>query len=244
MRLIFFFIFFCNLLVSLNAQSLTGTRGLVKAPTARMYPDNTLVLGAAYIPPGVFKRTYGRYKGAVTGNAGLNTFVTVNLLPFVEVMFRYSHEFNMKVTPATGYFPDRMFTGRVRIFNEKGIRPALLIGLQDVTAAFDLTCVGCSNYSAAYIVTSKEISYKGYRVDASLGYSGDFAGLKAKDFKGIFGGIELFTPYTENVSLLLDYDSQFMNLGINGYFFKRLHLTLGLIDIDKYTWILAYRYQI
>ena len=88
MRRIIVFGLLLMLGVGLQAQSLTGTRGLMKAPTARMYPDNTLVLGAAYIPSGIFKRTYGQYQGVVTGNAGLNTFVTVNFLPFVEVMFR------------------------------------------------------------------------------------------------------------------------------------------------------------
>ena len=59
------------------AQSTTGTRGLVKAPTARMFEDGTLALGAAYIPPGYHKRTHGARKGDLTGNASLNTFVTV-----------------------------------------------------------------------------------------------------------------------------------------------------------------------
>ena len=36
----------------INAQSITGTRGLVKAPTARMFEDGTISLGAAFIPPG------------------------------------------------------------------------------------------------------------------------------------------------------------------------------------------------
>ena len=244
MRRIIVFGLLLMLGVGLQAQSLTGTRGLMKAPAARMYPDNTLVLGASYIPSGIFKRTYGQYQGVVTGNAGLNTFVTVNFLPFVEVMFRYSHEYNMKVQPTNRYFPDRMFTARVRLIDEQGNRPAVLVGLQDVSAAFDLTCKGCSNYSAAYVVTSKEFAYRGYRVDASLGYSGDFKGMEAKDFRGLFGGVEVFTPYAENMSFLWDYDSQFMNVGINCYFFKRFHVTLGLLDMSKYTWILAYRYQI
>ena len=244
MRRIYIIVFLFSIGFAVNAQSLTGTRGLMKTPTARMYPDNTLVLGAAYVPSGIFKRTYGEYQGVVTGNSGLNTFVTVNFLPFVEVMFRYSHEYNMKVQPTNRYFPDRMFTARVRLMDEQGNRPSLLVGLQDVSAAFDLTCKGCANYSAAYLVASKEIAYGGYRVDASFGFSGDFRGMVAKDFRGFFGGVEVFTPYAENMSLLWDYDSQFMNIGINGYFLKRFHVTLGLLDMSKYTWILAYRYQI
>ena len=122
-----------------SAQSLTGTRGLVKMPTGRMYPDNTLVVGAGYVPPGIFKKTNGPYWGQASGNAGLNTFVTANILPFVEVMFRYSHEFNMQSNPLTQYFPDRMFTVRVQGLSETKYLPAIVFGMQDVTGAFDLS---------------------------------------------------------------------------------------------------------
>jgi hypothetical protein len=88
-----------------NAQSTTGTRGLVKAPTARMFEDGTLSLGAAFIPPGYHKRTFGAKKGDIVPNAGLNTFVTVNLFPFMEVMFRYSHELNL---PSITLLPKRL----------------------------------------------------------------------------------------------------------------------------------------
>jgi hypothetical protein len=104
---------------SINAQSLTGTRGLIKAPTARMYESGTLAIGMGYVPSKFFKRTYGKYQGQRTGNAGLNTFVTVNLTSFIEVMFRYSHELNMQVKPTQNYFPDRMFTARFKFFEEK-----------------------------------------------------------------------------------------------------------------------------
>ena len=83
-----------------------------------MFEDGTLAIGAAFIPPGYYKRTFGTKKGDIVPNAGLNTFVTVNLFPFMEVMFRYSHELNQPVTPVTKYFPDRMFTARFKLLNE------------------------------------------------------------------------------------------------------------------------------
>lgn len=101
------------------SQSLTGTAGLIKIPTGEMYPDKTFSLGATYIPKGYYKRTYGELKGKITENAGSATFVTLNLLPSIEVMFRYTHEFGLKVNPTTQYFPDRMFTVRWQLFKEK-----------------------------------------------------------------------------------------------------------------------------
>ena len=235
-------ILFLGLVFTASAQSLTGTRGLVKIPTGRMYPDNTLVVGAGYVPPGIFKKTYGPYWGQASGNAGLNTFVTANILPFVEVMFRYSHEFNMQSNPLTQYFPDRMFTVRVQGLKETKYVPAIVFGLQDVSAAFDLS-VGGPSYSATYFVGTKNFELGDYSVDTSLGYSFDFRGIPARDFNGLFGGVEVFTPYVDHMSLMWEHDSQYMNVGVNGYFWKRLHVTVGLMRMKQAMWVLAYRYQ-
>lgn len=99
-------------------QSLTGTTGLIKIPTGEFYPDKTFSLGATYIPKGYYKRTYGPFQGQLTENADSATFVSLNLLPSIEVMFRFTHEFGLKVNPTTGYFPDRMFTVRWQLFKE------------------------------------------------------------------------------------------------------------------------------
>ena len=224
------------------AQSLTGTRGLVKIPTGRMYPDNTLVVGAGYVPPGIFKRTAGEGMGYASGNAGLNTFVTANILPFVEVMFRYSHELNMQSNPLTQYFPDRMFTVRVQGLKETKYLPSIVLGLQDVTSAFDLSS-NLHSFSATYFVGTKNFKLGDYSLDTSLGYSFDFRGIPARDFRGLFGGVEVFTPYADHMSLMWEHDSQYMNVGVNGYFWKRLHVTVGLMRMRQAMWVLAYRYQ-
>ena len=228
----------------INAQSTTGTRGLVKAPTARMFEDGTLSLGAAFIPPGYHKRTFGAKKGDVIPNAGLNTFVTVNLFPFMEVMFRYTHELNMPVSPFTQYFPDRMFSARFKLLNETEKWPAVVLGLQDVTAAFDASCLGCSNFSSTYLVASKSLSFKEFNLDASLGYGGGLGDVIAKEFVGIFGGVEITTPYLEDAQLLIDYDATYINIGVQKLFFKKLHTMVSYYpNYQKVGWVLAYRYK-
>ena len=59
--------------LGISAQSLTGTRGLIKAPTARMYDSGTLAIGMGYVPAKFYKRTYGEFQGIRTGSPGLNT---------------------------------------------------------------------------------------------------------------------------------------------------------------------------
>jgi hypothetical protein len=66
--------FFFLLVTACLAQSLSGTYGLVRAPSAEMNPDRTFVLGATYIPVGFHQRTYGASQGQITPNPGSSTF--------------------------------------------------------------------------------------------------------------------------------------------------------------------------
>lgn len=232
-----------------NAQSLTGTRGLIKAPTARMYESGTLSIGMGYVPAKFFKRTYNHFygleqlQGYRTGNAGLNTFITVNLTSFMEVMFRYSHELNMEVNPQTTYFPDRMFTARFKLIEENKNKPAIVLGLQDISSITETTCESCSNFTATYLVGSKAFQFKDFLIDFSLGYAADLKKLPAKDFKGLFGGLELKYSEFDKAQLLIDYDTNSINIGLQAYLFNRIHTVLGLMDFEP-MFILAYRYKI
>ena len=86
------------------------------------------------------------------------TFVTVTFLPFVEVMFRYTHELNMRVNPQTRYYPDRMFAGRIRLTKESKYIPAIVVGANDFTKALGLSTAS-TNYSATYVVGTKSFKY-------------------------------------------------------------------------------------
>ena len=238
------FLFGIILCIALNSfsQSTTGTRGLVKAPTARMFEDGTLSIGAAFIPPGYHKRTFGEKKGEIVPNAGLNTFVTVNLFPFMEVMFRYTHESNLLVRPYTGYFPDRMFTARFKVLNESEKQPAIVIGLQDVTAAFDISCKDCSNFSSTYVVASKQFFFKEIKIDASIGYGGGLGNLKVKEFDGFFGGVQISPPNFYDAQILVDYDATYLNIGVQKQLFNRIQTMVSYYpNYQKIGWVLAYR---
>ena len=60
--------------LGLYGQSLSGTSGLIRIPTANMYPDKTLAIGVTYIPQGYFKRTFGQHRGKPAPNPGSATF--------------------------------------------------------------------------------------------------------------------------------------------------------------------------
>ena len=161
----------------------------------------------------------------------------------MEIMFRYTHELNMEVNPETKYFPDRMFTARFKLFEEKGNRPAILLGLQDISAITETTCETCSNFTATYLVGSKLFNYKDFSFDVSFGYAADLIKLPAKDFKGFFGGVEMKYDEFDKAQLLIDFDTTSLNFGLQGYLFNRIHTVIGLMDFEP-MFILAYRYKI
>ena len=221
-------------------QSVTGTSGLIHIPSARMLEDGQLVLGAAYIPTGYFSRTYNPNRENIKINPGLNTYITYGILPFVEVMFRYTHELNMPVNIGTRYFPDRMFGFRVRLLNEKKYSPALVIGLQDASAILADTCFGCSNYSATYLVSSKNFLTDFGNIDISIGYAFDLLELKSKDYKGVFGGA-MFTPnFYDLISFSIEHNSKGINSGLKWNPFKPINLMIGVWDLKKPTFSFNY----
>lgn len=222
-----------------SAQSVTGTSGLIHIPSARMLEDGQFVLGAAYIPKPYFQ-IYDRRI-----NPGLTTYITVGFLPFIEVMFRYTHELNVPVNPETRYFPDRMFTIRGRLLKEKKYLPAIVLGLQDASAIFGDTCLVCSNYSATYFVGSKNFKTEFGDFDLSLGYAFDLLELKSldtarKDYKGVFGGISYSPNFYNNATILFEHNSKGINTGISLTTFSRFNLMLGIWNLDKPTFSFNY----
>jgi hypothetical protein len=199
-----------------------------------MLEDGQLVLGAAYIPKPYFQRYDRRI------NPGLNTYFTYGILPFIEIMFRYTHELNLRVNPITEYFPDRMLSLRVRVLNEKKNLPAIVFGLQDASAVSGNTCLNCTNYSATYFVGSKNIKTGFGNFDLSIGYAFDFKELKAKDFKGVFGGISFSPNFYNNASILFEHNSKGINAGINMIVLSRFNLMLGIWNLDKPTFSFNY----
>ena len=221
------------------AQSTSGTRGLVHSPTAELFPDKTFILGASYVPKPYFQRFNRRV------NPGMPSYLNLTLFPFMEVMFRYTHELNMKVNPDTKYFPDRMMTFRFRLLKERKIRPALVLGLQDITGLLDLSLDAAKNYAALYLVSTKSFKVNKLLLKSTLGYGFDIeTGSLKEDIKGVFGGIELAHEKLPNTSFMLEHDSYHPIMGVSHLFFERFHVMMGLWDLNKLTWGLNYRHPL
>lgn len=216
-----------------TSQATSGMSGLIHVPSARMLDDGQLVLGAAYIPKPYFFR-YGR-----NVNPGLNTYITYGILPFIEIMFRYTHELNLPVNPQTKYFPDRMLGFRVRIIKEKKYLPAVVIGFHDPSSLIG-TIPAATNYATSYFVFSKKLMFDFGLLDFTFGYSKDFFDLRYKDFEGLFGGFEFKPTFSKNISLNIENNSKGYNIGIKLNTFTRFNLMFGLWRLEKPTFSFNY----
>ena len=217
-------------------QSVTGTSGLIHIPSARMFEDGQLVLGAAYIPKPYF------YRWGVNENPGLTSYITYQILPFVELMFRYTHELNTPVNVETLYFPDRMFSIRFKLAKEKKYIPAIVFGVHDFSKLTGLSSRSSLNsmYAATYFVTSKKIDFKHFSIDTSLGYAFDFLDLETKDYVGVFGGFSFSPNFYDLISFSIEYNSKVINSGIKWNPFKPINLMIGVWDLSKPTFSFNY----
>lgn len=219
---------------SLKGQSVSGTAGLFHIPSAMMFPEKTFIIGASYIPKPYFQRSGRRL------NPGMPTYLNITLFPFMEVMFRYTHELNMRVNPTTKYYPDRMMTFRFKVLKEKKWIPAIVLGFQDITKAIGISSTKANNYSASYIVGTKGYNFNTLSIYSTLGYAYDLKNLQSEDYKGIFGGIEVTHKSLPLTSLILEHNSKQPIFGIRHFFIDRFQLMLGVWDFKKLTINLSY----
>lgn len=214
-------------------QSVTGTSGLIHIPSARMLEDGQLVLGAAYIPKPYFTSTAGLYRFQNKAS-GLNTYLTYGILPFVEVMFRYTHEIGAKVNVNTNYFPDRMFSLRIRLLNEGKIKPCLTIGFEDISSIIG-THPTAKFFVGNYIVGNKTFKSKYGFIDIVLGRSFDLKNHKSKQYEDFFYGLSLQPNSFQNFKYIIEYNSRIFHTGIKWRPLKPVNLMFGLWDLSKPT---------
>lgn len=129
-----------------------GATGLIDMPSAQVQPDGELSL--SYSQFGPIRRTT----------------LSFQLSPRASASFRFLgiHDWNDEFCPprcggANAFDPyyDRSFDFRYQIFTESGLRPAVLVGMQDFA--------GTGILSGEYLVATKTIA-PGLKVTAGLGW--------------------------------------------------------------------------
>ena len=223
----------------LSAQSLTGTNGLFKIPSAYVAPDGQSYVGASFYPKG-----YYEYLNAGSRYTGMPTFITLSMYERVEIMFRYTHQLGHEVNPQTQYFPDRMFTLRYNALKEGKNHPAITIGLHDVSEALGGT-TATPWFLSTYLVASKSFESKLLTVSPTIGYAYDvFGASRPMIFDGVFAGVELTANWFPYITAVAEYDSSIFNVALKTTVLGHLHFAVGLLDMQALSGFFTYRFNL
>jgi hypothetical protein len=223
----------------LSAQSLTGTNGLFKIPSAYVAPDGQSYIGASIYPKG-----YYELYNAGNRFTGMPTFITLSLYDRVEIMFRYTHQLGHEVNPQTQYFPDRMFTLRYNALKEGKYHPAITAGLHDVSEALGGT-TATPWFLSTYLVASKSFHSNSFTVSPTIGYAYDiFGASRPMIFDGVFAGVEITASQFPYISAVAEYDSSIFNVALKTTVLGHLHFAVGLLDMQALSGFVTYRFNL
>lgn len=199
---------FCMCLPLLSfTQTVYGTTGLVKTPTAYTLKSGEVAIGYVQFAD-LFKKKYGdesfRQWTAHANIGFMSTFeagirvVGVPKVPVFDSNLPYE------------YYIDRIVNVKFAFLHERTILPQFAIGIQDA--------IGTRIFNATYLVASKKIAFsKVVACKLSLGY-----GKKLIEYifdtpdnyrlLGFFGGVEV--DMMHRVALMIEYDSKKINAGV------------------------------
>lgn len=219
--------------------------GVISIPSARLYANREILIGTTFVPPGYFKRTSGYLKGEITPNAGLNSFVSLNFFPFLDVMFRYSTELNVPISPKTKYFPDRMFAIKLRLIKESKMIPEIAVGLHDFSKSLGISSGENPIFTSQYVVLTKKIILSRFSVDLTLGKGFDSFLMESNEFKGLFGGVLFNLNNQKNLQFGTDLNDNLVTSGIKFTPLPNLTITGNYhFKYSKFGWILVLRKEL
>jgi hypothetical protein len=176
--------------------SLSGSTGLWFVPAAAVEPYGHFTLGADWVD-----RKYRQKYPQFSGKGTMAEYLTFGALPRLEITLRLTNQegklgiqrYNFPVNGATssGWNVDKEVSAQYLLWNEKGNRPAVLLGAQDFAGSLGNISVA-TQYRAYYGVASKH-----------FGSLGVHAGVGTRTLKGVFFGAD--QPISSRIRILGDF---------------------------------------
>lgn len=192
-----------------KAQFNLDMTGGLMAPTAEMNETGTFMIGGNFMPE----------KGNPFGYHTGNYFVDFTLFSFLELAYR---ETLLKTTYMTSKpkfnQQDRSFSLKVQVLKEGKYRPALAIGAHD-----PYRNLGNNYYRGIYGVATKHLDLKGNVLMLTVGYLG-WTGDRNVLQDGVFGSVSFSPVWCRNLSVMAEYDTHQVNLGLSAKLWKHLSL--------------------
>jgi len=192
-----------------------GYTSLITVPSADMPADGSVTFGGGFVDK--------KYTTYVEGIDYTPYYVTVQFLPFLEGTLRFSRlvKFDRQNISRVG---DRVVMGRIRVLEEKGTRPGVVLGAHDF-----ITAERGKFFNALYVVASKHVRI-GLPIGFHLGYGTDAIDSVGHQFVGVFGGMAVAAlPHT---LLMIEFDGDRVNAGARFSLVDHFQVMAGLQGMD------------
>lgn len=222
--------------VTLHAQQLIGTQGMMNIPTADMYRAGTFSGGVSFVQ----KSTLSEHYDFSTG------IYYADFTPFswMEIAFR---ETLLKTTKMKngekkrGYYQqDRSTTLRLRPLKEVENQwvPSVVVGCNDIYSDH-----GDSYYTAVYGVATKHFGLSSAgNLGVTVGYAHPFR--EGSVYDGVFGGVDFRPAGMKDLRLMAEYDTEGVNVGAQILLFRHLNLMVMTREFNKICAGVSYQYTI
>ena len=213
--------------VILPAQQYSSLSGLIHVPSADMYPEGEVRIGAHFLhkefmTDGAFH--YGGYKFNTP-----NCHLGITPFPWLELGFTMTF---MKDVKDGGQYPedlkfdrkDRYLSIKIRPLKEGKWWPAIAIGGNDPFT----TTSGTSQYFTNYFVAmSKHFSLNGHILAAHVTYRHWDLDCNSK-WNGIVGGFTYQPAFQQNFRLIAEYTGDDVNVGFDWKLWKHVLIQSSL----------------
>lgn len=206
------------------SQSIEGTSGLMKIPSAVMKSDGTFIAGANYLPAEITPAEINYDTG--------NYFFNLTFLPFLEFTYRQT-----LLRFEGNHNQDRSFDIRLRLIKESKFLPAIVAGGNDLLSS--TPGIGSRYYNTIYGVATKHVELNKNRIGFTMGFG--CGGVRKENLNGFFGGISLIPAFLPSAKIMAEYDTKVVNAGAEVLFFKHLYLIGMAYDLKYFAGGIAYR---
>lgn len=237
MKIIYVIIFFC-IISSAGAQQSLGNSGLLNTPSADFNPDGTFSLGINYLPTKITP-DYFDYPTA-------NYYLNLTYFSFLELTFRMTL---MKIESNKNKYSnqDRAMSVRLKLINESKFIPAVVVGADDFLTSDFISVIDNNDtnknqyFGSLYVVTTKNFNLHDHNIGLTLGYA---IPAKRTHNDGVLAGIRFNPSFYRPLSIITEYDTKHVNLGVSALLFKHLNIHCYAINFKDFSAGISYRIQL
>ncbi|MDR2917479.1 MAG: YjbH domain-containing protein [Tannerella sp.] len=210
--------------------------GLLNTPSADMQPDGLFMAGGNFLPEEMMPDMWDYNSG--------NYFLNITFLPFVEVAYRCTL-FKGEYKAGNKWQQDRSVSIRLRPLKERRFLPSVVVGSNDAFTTNEINTFKETNgnryFSSVYVVATKNIPFGGNVLGIT---AGSYLFSKNSLYKGIFGGIRFTPSFLKPVSVIAEYDSNNVNVGVTARWFNHLSVHVFAYDFKAVSCGLRYEFQL